>query len=92
MASNPILAQPRTQHQIKKFNQKTTEIRNFIKKYMLEKGYSPSYAEIGRNCGFKSKSTIWYWLELMKSKELLDFDSGIPRSFRLPGQKIIFPE
>lgn len=66
-----------------KLTKKQSEILNFIKNFIREEDYSPSYREIGEALGMSSPATIHQHIQTLKSKGFLDLDSGAPRSLEL---------
>lgn len=59
------------------------QILNCIVSYKESHGYNPSIRDIMKEVGFKSTGATRYRLDRMRSKGLLKFDDGIPRSIRL---------
>ena len=92
MKPHSLVTQPKTPNQTQRYNDRVSLIQSFIKSYFSEKGYSPTAEELAQHCGFKSRSNIWYWLDLMKENGQLEFNRRIGRSFRLPGQTVTFPD
>lgn len=61
-------------------SKKQKEVVDFIKKYMSEKGYSPSYAEIGEGLGISSKSTVFKHIKSLKERGFISALDGKKRS------------
>ena len=57
----------------------------FVKRYMLEHGYAPSYREIAEGVGIKSTSTIQHHIDVMLVDVSLetDLDGLSPRALRV---------
>lgn len=66
-----------------KLTKRQSEILNFIKGFIQDEDYSPSYREIGEALGISSPSTIHQHIQTLKSKGYLDLDSNSPRSLEL---------
>lgn len=61
----------------------------FIKSYWLEHGYSPAVEDICKSCQL-SRSSINYWSIRFRQNGDLLYEDGTARSFRLPGQRVVF--
>jgi SOS-response transcriptional repressor LexA len=48
-----------------------------------EKGYPPSFREIGNRVGLKSSSSVSRYLELMRKDGAVDWEEGSPRTLRV---------
>ena len=59
------------------------EIRNFIKRFTLEKGYAPSLREIGEHLGVSSPATVHEHVHNMEEKGILKRDWSVGRSLKL---------
>lgn len=68
---------------------KQTEIYEFIRKQILEKGYPPSVREICKGVGLSSTSTVHGHLERLEKKGLIKRDSTKPRTIELLKEPII---
>lgn len=70
------------------------KVFNFIKKYIIEYGYSPSYREIGNALGLKSTSTIAMHIKKLESEGLIILhkkdtrDEVVKARIEIPGLKI----
>lgn len=62
---------------------KQTEIYEFMKNYVLDKGYPPSVREICEAVGLKSTSTVHGHLERLEKKGLIKRDPTKPRAIEL---------
>ncbi|QGU95190.1 transcriptional repressor LexA [Clostridium bovifaecis] len=62
---------------------KQTEIYEFIKRQILEKGYPPSVREICKGVGLSSTSTVHGHLSRLEKKGLIRRDSTKPRTIEL---------
>lgn len=68
---------------------KQTEIYEFIRKQILEKGYPPSVREICKGVGLSSTSTVHGHLERLEKKGLIKRDSTKPRTIELLKEPIM---
>lgn len=59
------------------------KILNFIKKYIAQKGYSPSLIEIAEGIGIRSKSLISRYVHALVDADLLELEPGQYRQIRL---------
>jgi hypothetical protein len=73
------------------YRQIADNIKNFVRGYWLENGYSPSMDEIASECGYH-RTSAYYWVHRMREKGDLLFEDKVPRSIRLPGQVVTFPD
>ena len=71
------------------YREAAAAIAAFVRRYWLEKGYSPSIDEIGNECGYH-RTTAYYWVHRMREKGDLLFEDKVARSIRLPGQTVNF--
>ncbi|KYH29862.1 MULTISPECIES: transcriptional repressor LexA [Clostridium] len=71
---------------------KQTEIYEFIKKQILEKGYPPSVREICKGVGLSSTSTVHGHLERLEKKGLIRRDSTKPRAIEILKEPMIKKE
>lgn len=62
---------------------KQREIYEFMKRYILDKGYPPSVREICEAVGLKSTSTVHGHLERLEKKGLIKRDPTKPRAIEL---------
>lgn len=67
---------------------KQTEIYEFIKKQILEKGYPPSVREICKGVGLSSTSTVHGHLSRLEKKGLIRRDSTKPRTIEILKESI----
>jgi repressor LexA len=65
-------------------------ITAFVRSYWQEQGYSPSIRDIQEGLQASSTSVVEYRLRQMRDKGDIQFDFYVSRSFRLPGQKVVF--
>lgn len=70
----------------------TDRVYEFCKDYIFEHGYSPSYEEIGKEVGLKSKATIYHHIQKLfkEGRIATDLNDPCPRAFRISGY-IIMP-
>ena len=69
--------------QIEKGAETRKKIYDFIKSYIQEKSYPPSYREIGKGTGIKSMSTVHTHLHILRADGVIDFTDGYPRTLRV---------
>ena len=70
----------------------TDRVYEFCKDYIFEHGYAPSYNEIGKGVGIKSKGTVHYHIHKLyqEGRITTDLDEPSSRAFRISGY-IMFP-
>ena len=68
---------------------KKEEIYNYIKTYIAELGYAPSYREIGTAVGLKSTSSVFSHMQNLFAEGILrtEAEEGTPRAFRIAGTR-----
>jgi repressor LexA len=71
-------------------SKRQSEILNFIKDFVQDSDYSPSYREIGEALGISSPATIHQHIQTLKSKGYLDLDPSAPRSLQLTSRVMQF--
>lgn len=71
---------------------KQTEIYEFIKRQILEKGYPPSVREICKGVGLSSTSTVHGHLARLEKKGLIRRDSTKPRTIELLKESMVKKE
>ncbi|HCC23741.1 TPA: repressor LexA [Candidatus Falkowbacteria bacterium] len=64
-------------------SKRQSEILSFIKEFVRDYDYSPSYREIGEAMGISSPATIHQHMQTLKAKGYLDIDPNAPRSLQL---------
>lgn len=64
-------------------SKRQSEILNFVKNFVKDYDYSPSYREIGDALGISSPATIHQHIQTLKSKGFLNLDPSAPRSLEL---------
>jgi repressor LexA len=69
--------------QIEKGVETRKKIYDFIKSYIQEKSYPPSFREIGKGTGIKSMATVHYQLHHLKDEGVIDFLETQPRTIRV---------
>lgn len=62
---------------------KETEILQFIKNYVAEHGWAPSYPEIIEGTSLSSTSHVHYWLRKMEENGLIKQQHGSPRAIKV---------
>lgn len=76
---------------MKRHNQKAFQrhesILNFLKEFLIDKGYPPSVREIGQAVGLKSSSTVHAYLGQLEKKGLIKRDPTKPRAIDILGEK-----
>lgn len=66
------------------------KIMDFITRYIIQHGYSPTVKEIGDGVGLKSTSSVHSHVkQLIKEGKLETDDPGFPRALRVPGYRYI---
>lgn len=65
---------------MKGLTKRQQEILQFIKNYLAEKEYSPSFKEIGEYFGFSSLGSVYNHIKVLKRKGLLVSESATARS------------
>ena len=68
-------------------SERQQEIFQYIKEFLLEKGYPPSVREIGKAVGLKSSSTVHGYLEKLESNGLIKRDPTKPRAIDILDEK-----
>jgi SOS-response transcriptional repressor LexA len=58
------------------------KVFDFITVFQRLRGITPSYSEIAKGLGLKSKSNIWRLVHELRAKGLVDLDPHISRSLR----------
>lgn len=68
---------------------KKEEIYNYIKAYIAEHGYAPSYREIGTAVGLRSTSSVYAHMQDLFAEGILktEAEEGTPRAFRIAEKK-----
>jgi len=61
----------------------------FIKAYIQEHGYSPSFREIGEAVGVSSAGHISYWIDKLVEEGRLTKAHSTPRSVRVVNNAIL---
>ncbi len=64
----------------RKSSERQKEIFQFIKAFLLEKGYPPSVREIGEAVGLKSSSTVHCYLSRLEASGMIKRDPTKPRA------------
>lgn len=64
-------------------SKRQSEILNFIKSFVIDYDYAPSYREIGDALGISSPATIHQHIQTLKSKGYLNLDASAGRSIQL---------
>lgn len=63
------------------------EIFQYIKTFLLEKGYPPSVREIGKAVGLKSSSTVHGYLARLEENGMIKRDPTKPRAIDILDEK-----
>ena len=63
--------------------QKQTEILEFIKKFILDKGYPPTVRDIGNGVNLKSTASVFFHLETLEEQGLIRRDPAKPRTIEI---------
>jgi repressor LexA len=64
-------------------SKRQSEVLNFVKSFVKDYDYAPSYREIAEACGISSPATIHQHIQTLKSKGFLQLDPSAPRSLAL---------
>lgn len=68
-------------------NERQKSIFQFIKEFLMEKGYPPSVREIGKAVGLKSSSTVHGYLAKLEEAGLIKRDPTKPRAIDILDEK-----
>ena len=63
-----------------------SEILEYIKEFLVEKGYPPSVREIGTAVGLKSSSTVHRYLSMLEENGMIRRDATKPRAIDSMGE------
>lgn len=73
---------------------KQKKVLDFVKSYIKNKGYSPSYREIGKALGLKSSSTVHAYIQQLKQggylsalslpRSVVPYDLNLDEALRIP--------
>lgn len=66
-----------------KLTKRQTEVLNAIINYMDEKGYAPSFREVGELLHLASSSTVFNHMESLKKKGYVTWEPTQPRTLRI---------
>ena len=66
---------------------KQKAVFQYIKKYLSENGFSPTFDEIAHHFKYRSKGTVYKHIKALKQKGLIRQDWNRVRSIRLSGKK-----
>ena len=69
------------------FEERQKNIFDFIKEFLMEKGYPPSVREIGKAVGLKSSSTVHGYLARLEEAGLIKRDPTKPRAIDILDEK-----
>lgn len=58
-------------------------VLTFIKQHISDKGFSPSYEDIGQAMNLSSVSTIAKHVKALKERGYIDYAYGVPRSITI---------
>ena len=72
-----------------KSSDRQKEIFQFIKAFLLEKGYPPSVREIGEAVGLKSSSTVHSYLSRLEANGMIKREAA---RYRYPRRAPVAPE
>lgn len=66
------------------------KIMDFITRYIIQHGYSPTVKESGDGVGLKSTSSVHSHVKQLIEEGKLETDApGVPRALRVPGYKFV---
>ena len=63
-----------------------SEILQYIKDFLVDKGYPPSVREIGTAVGLKSSSTVHRYLAMLEENGAIRRDATKPRAIDIMGE------
>ncbi|MHC1723065.1 MAG: hypothetical protein AB9836_07685 [Aminipila sp.] len=66
-------------------NDRQQLVYDFIIEYLKKNGYAPSFNEIVKETNIKSKASIYTIIRELKSRNLIDFVEGAPRTIKVIG-------
>ena len=66
-----------------KLTTKQTEVYNLIKKFIKEKGYSPTIRELCKILGLNSSASIHRHLKILKQKGYITYEEGKSRTIKI---------
>ena len=69
----------------KQSNSTLNRVYDYIVEYMTANGYAPSVRDICRGVGFKSTATVYYYLEILVDKGLIEMKEKAPRAIKVVG-------
>src|SRR3989338_1205014 len=62
------------------------KVLNALASFQREKGYNPSFRELGKACGLKSSATIHFHLKNLKDMGYIEYPSYRSRTISLAGR------
>jgi len=65
------------------------QIKDFIVQYMKSHEYAPSYQEIGKGVGMKSRATVYANIQQMNELGIIKAVPGQPRCISVPGYEFV---
>lgn len=68
---------------MKQIEKKLSELLNFLKSYISNNGFPPSYREIGKSIGITSTNTIKYYIDKLEQRNLIARNDGKNRSIQI---------
>ena len=71
---------------MKKLSDRQERIVDFIRSYLAENGYPPTFREIGVSVGLKSPSTVDHHMKRLREMGVLQYEEGHFRSIQLSGE------
>ena len=69
---------------MKNLSDRQVRIVDFIRSYLAENGYPPTFREIGNSVGLKSPSTVDHHMKKLREMGVLQYEEGHFRSIQLP--------
>lgn len=61
----------------------------FIKRFINEHNYSPTFSEIQAGCCLSSKSLVNYWLDMLEDNGMIHRERNTPRGITLPFKSFV---
>lgn len=58
-------------------------IMSFVREFIADKGYSPSYVEIAEAVGLRSTSSVHFHLGVLAERGVIGYVRGTPRSIHI---------
>lgn len=66
-----------------KLSQKQTDVLNFVKSFIADKGYPPTRRDIANHFGFKSQNAAQEHLQALIAKGCITINRGVSRGIKV---------